>query len=294
MSHVDREALQLCESGLQQMWNGAAEAAIETYDRALAVAETDEVRELVTIRKAEALIAAEQEGPEITSLAAIVMRRRSQRHVYLAAYALMRRFADQEDRKRALFYGDIARTAADEMEDPFARVTALNGVGVVLVIESRFTEAIELFDQGLAIIALEPDPNERLTMMRSLILGNLGGAKVLSGDYDEGIVLLESVLPLMDEDYLIAECCLDLCFAYTELGKYRTAERFAQRALNLATVRRQVRNANHLLGEICMRTGRYDQADSYFDTVASYYPDFKNVKQLLVAVDLCAVVNWKA
>jgi len=28
--------------------------------------------------------------------------------------------------------------------------------------------------------------------------------------------------------------------------------------------------------------------------VASFYPDFKNVKELLLAVDLGAVVNWKA
>ncbi len=69
---------------------------------------------------------------------------------------------------------------------------------------------------------------------------------------------------------------------------------YGRRALELATVKRQIRNANHLLGEICLRTERYEEADGFFDVVAAYYPDFKNVKQLLVAVDLCAVVNWKA
>ena len=223
------------------------------------------------------------------------MRRRTPRHVYHASSALVRKLsASQDDRKRALFYGDIARRAAEEMEDAYAQVFALNSVGVVLVIESRFQEAIETFERALAIIALEPDQTDRLSTMRSLVVGNLGGAKVLSGSYDEGVALLESILPAMDEDYLIAEVCLDLCFAYTELGEYRKAERFGHRALNLATIRRQVRNANHLLGEICIRTNRYDEADGYFDVVASYYPDFKNVKQLLVAVDLCSVVNWKA
>jgi tetratricopeptide (TPR) repeat protein len=295
MSKFDQEALQLCDDGLQQMWNGAVDAAIEIYDRALTLAESDDVRELVTIRKAEALISADREGAEVTALPAIVMRRRSPRHVYHAASALARKHSEsQDDRKRALFYGDIARRAADEMEDAFARVSALNGVGVVLVVESQFTEAVELFERALNVVGQEKNPSERLIKMRDTVVGNLGGAKVLSGRYDEGIVLLEAVLPRMDVDYLISEVCLDLCFAYTERGEYKKAERYGHRALNLATIRRQVRNANHLLGEICMRTHRYQEADSYFDVVASYYPDFKNVKQLLVAVDLCAVVNWKA
>lgn len=295
MTYSDRESLQLCESGLQQIWNGAVEAAIETYDRALALAETDETRELVTIRKAEALIAAEREGAEVNALPAIVMRRRTPRHVYHAASALARKYSEsQDERKRALFYADIARRAAEEMDDSYAQVFALNSVGLLLVIESRFAEAIDTFERALAVIALEPDQTDRLVTMRALVIGNLGGAKVLSGQYEEGIALSESILPLMDEAYLIAEVCLDLCFAYTELEQFKKAERFGHRALNLATIRRQVRNANHLLGEICIRTNRYDEADRYFDVVASYYPDFKNVKQLLVAVDLCSVVNWKA
>ena len=277
------------------MWDGAVGAAIETYDLALAKAESDDVRELVTIRKAEALIAADREGAEVNALPAIVMRRRSSRHVYHAASALTRKYSESKDeRKRALFYGEIARRAADELDDSYAAVSALNGLGVVMVVESQFSEAIEMFERALSVVALEPHQSERLITMRNLVVGNLGGAKVLSGKYEEGILLLESVLPLMDEDYLIAEVSLDLCFAYTEIGDYKRAERFGHRGLNLATIRRQVRNANHLLGELCMRTGRYDEADSYFDVVASYYPDFKNVKQLLVAVDLGAVVNWKA
>jgi len=295
MSHTDQQALQLCEHGLQQMWNGAVDAAIETYDRALSIADTDETRELVTIRKAEALIATEREGTEVNALPAIVMRRRSPRHVYHAASALTRKYSEsQDERKRALFYADIARRAAEEMDDSYAHVFALNSVGVLQVIESRFAESIETFERALAVVTLEPEQTERLATMRSLVIGNLGGAKILGGQYEEGVALSESILPLMDEDYLIAEVCLDLCFAYTELGEYKRAERYGHRALNLSTIRRQVRNANHLLGEICIRTQRYDEADGYFDVVASYYPDFKNVKQLLVAVDLCAVVNWKA
>lgn len=292
---MDREALELYELGLQYMWQGEVDAAIAELDRARALAKTDDVAELITIRKAEALIAADREGSEVSALAGIVLRRRSPQHVYHAASGLMRKFSEgADDRKRALFYGEIARKAADELNEPLPRVHALNGLGVIRVIESHFSEAIELFDQALVVIALAPEQDERLTEMRSIVLGNLGGAKVLSGHTDDGIRMLEGVLPLMNEPYLVAEVCLDLCFGHIERGEYQTAETYGRRALELATIRRQVRNANHLLGEVCVRTDRYDEADAYFDVVAGYYPEFKNVKQLLVAVDLCSVVNWKA
>ncbi len=292
---MDRKALELYELGLQHMWQGEVDAAIAELDRARALATSEEVIELITIRKAEALIASDREGVEVSALPGIVLRRRSSRHVYHAASALMRKFSEAaDDRKRALFYGEIARKAADELSEVLPRVHALNGLGVVRVVESQFSDAIALFDQALEVIELAPELSDRLLEMRSIVLGNMGGAKVLSGHTDDGIRILEGVLPLMDEDYLVAEVCLDLCFGHIERGEYEAAETYGQRALELATIRRQVRNANHLLGEVCVRTDRYDEADAYFDVVAGYYPEFKNVKQLLVAVDLCSVVNWKA
>src|SRR5687768_9479109 len=94
------DALQLCEKGLQHMWRGEFDAAIGLYDRAAEATACDETRELITIRKAEALIAAERDGAEIGALPGIVMRRRSPRHVYIAASVLMRRFVESDDRRR--------------------------------------------------------------------------------------------------------------------------------------------------------------------------------------------------
>lgn len=294
MTHHDHEAAALCESGLEQLWNGAAEAALELYDRALAVVESDELRELVTIRKAEALIAAEREGAEITALPAIVMRRRTPRHIYLAAYALMRRHADAEDRKRALFYGEIARKAAEALDDPLARANVLNGLGVILVADSQFGQGADAFIEALDVIDDHRGNEERLRQLRAGVMANLGGTKILLDIPKEGIRLIESVLRDLSVVQERTEAMLDLAIGYMNLEQFQVAETFARNALELATSRRQTRNAHHLLGEICIRTQRYDEADGYFDVVAGYYPDFKNVKQLLVAVDLCSVVNWKA
>jgi tetratricopeptide (TPR) repeat protein len=293
MTEREREALQLCDLGLQQMWKGEVDSAIDYYDRAAVAAESEETVELITIRKAEALIAAEREGSEIAALAVIVMRRRSPRHVYMAATVLMRRFVEADDRRRAIFYGEIARGVLSDLNDPFARASVLNHLGITLVADSQFAEGVKVFDEALEVMTSMDDRDEYRSLRASL-LGNVGGARVLSGDYAGGVQVLEDVLQQLDDNYLVVEACLDLCFGYLELQRHEIAEMYGKRALALASVGRQVRNANHLMGEICLRTSRYEESDAHFDVVASFYPDFKNVKQLLVAVDLCAVVNWKA
>jgi tetratricopeptide (TPR) repeat protein len=294
MSERDREALRLCEEGLQLMWRGEVEDAICVYDRALAVVEADEERELITIRKAEALIAAEREGAEIAALPGIVMRRRSSRHVYLAAGTLMRRFVESEDRRRAIFYGEIARDAASSLNEPLAHASILNHLGITLVADSQFVTAIDALEDGLEALSVLDTGREDVSALEASLLVNLGGAKVLRGESAEGVGILESVFSRLDDDYTVAEACLDLCFGYLQLERYDIAENYGRRALGLASVKRQVRNANHLLGEVCVRTQRYDESDAFFEVVASFYPDFKNVKQLLVSVDLSSVVNWKA
>jgi hypothetical protein len=294
MTDRDQQALHLCELGLQQMWRGEIEPALEQYDRALALCESDETRELITIRKAEALISCEREGAEVSALPMIVLRRRSPRHVYLAANTLLRRYCESSDRNKAIFYGEIARQAAAQLDDPFARASVLNNLGITLAADSKFAQAIQVLEEGLEAMALLGDGRDDHRSLHAAITGNLGGAKVLSGKFGEGVQLLEMAVGQLEDDYSIVEACLDLCFGYLELAKYDLAEFYGRAALDSATMPRQVRNANHLMGELCVRTERYDESDAFFDVVAKFYPDFRNVKQLLMAVDLCSVVNWKA
>ena len=292
MSERDSEALRHCEAGLQHMWRGEVDEALAEYDVALEDASAEEIRELITIRKAEALIAVERDGPEIAALAAIVMRRRSSRHVYMASAVLLRRYSNLQDRRRAIFYGDIASNAVVELDDAFARAALLNNLGVVLVEDSQFGRAIESFEGALESIAAVPQ-HPHAEPLRVSATVNLGGAKIMNDDYESGIELIETVILHVDDAEWRADALLDLSLGYLNVEEFDTAEELAREALSLACTRRQVRNGNHLLGEICTRTGRWDEADVHFDVVAGFYPGFKNLKQLLTAVDLCKIVNWK-
>jgi tetratricopeptide (TPR) repeat protein len=289
----DTKARQLCEAGLKLLWQGEVEPALEKYAKALELAKDEELRELITIRKAEALIAADREGPEVSMLPQIVMRRRSMRHVYMAATILMRRFNEKDDRRRAVFYGEIGREAAETLNDPLAIASVLNILGITLAANSDFDASLDAFEEAYDALAMMDENRDDVRSLRPAILGNIGGVKVITGETLEGMRILEQALPFLDEDYLIAEAMLDLCLAYCNLDDYDSAEPFGRRALTLATVDRQVRNANYLLGQIATATGKYDEASDYFDVVAGYYSEFPNVKELLLKVDLRNVVNWK-
>lgn len=290
----DQRARELCDAALQHMWRGEVDAAIGVYERARELAASEELSELLTIRKAEALIAADRDGEEIGLLPRIVMRRRSPRHVYLASYALLRKYSEQGDRQRALFYGEIARSSVAELGDPMLRANVLNGIGITLTADSQFQAAVEAFDHAFAVLAQVSDRPDEVRSLFGAIEVNLGGAKVVAGDLEEGVRLIELSLQILEDEFARTEGYVDLCFAYTSLGEYARAARFGAEALELATTPRQVRNANHALADLAVRTGRYEDASQHFDVVAAFYPDFKHVKDLLLAVDLSTVVNWKA
>lgn len=291
MEQRDRVAQELRDVAVEHMWRGEVAEALASYDRALEMVESDDVRELLVIGKAEALLATDSDGREIHELPKIVMRRRSPRHVYQAAAVLMRRY-DEIDNPKAIFYGEIARDAAAQLGDPIVLARLLNNLGIVMTTASRFTDAIGAFEEALVALAGQ-DVDGPAGNLRPSLIANLGGAKVLTDDFANGIFLLQNALPSLSTDYAKAEAYADLTLAYLQTDEYDEAETHGRHAVQLANGRRQVRNANYLLGELMRRLDRNDEAEQYFDVVASFYPNAPAIRALLMSVDLTSVVNWK-
>ena len=120
---------ELRQAALRQVRSGDYAEALALYDEALAMATDEEVRELITINKADAMIALERTGPEVNELPSVIMRRRNFRHVYLAAYALQYKHRLENDLKRALFYGQLALRTAEEANEPAWRRIVLLELG---------------------------------------------------------------------------------------------------------------------------------------------------------------------
>jgi tetratricopeptide (TPR) repeat protein len=91
----------------------------------------------------------------------------------------------------------------------------------------------------------------------------------------------------------VADSHLDLCYGYLELGEFEKARRYGEIALENAAEPRQVRNAHYLLGELAYKAGDVELADSHFEELARYYPEFRNLKSLLFAIDLRSMVNFR-
>jgi len=285
-------AEELRRNALAKVRSGEVEDALALYDAAHSLADDEETRELIIINKADAMIAIERSGPEVQALPTIVMRRRSLRHVYLAAYALVFKYRIEKELKRATFYAQLALQTAEEANEVLWKIGALNELGSIYDADSKFDNAIECGEQAVALIEQLENPEEH-RLAYGLAVENLGASRLLSDQFVEGIALIEKALPFIAAPMHVAEAYIDLCFGYLGLENLERAWHFGQAGLDLATESRQIRNAHYLLGEIAYKMGDIELAEFHFDKLAAFYSDFRHLKSLLFAIDLRSMVNLK-
>ncbi|HEX3071482.1 MAG TPA: tetratricopeptide repeat protein [Thermoanaerobaculia bacterium] len=292
MSELNPRIEELRQEALAKVRSERLDEAIALYDEALGLASDEEVRELITINKAETLIAVQRGGPEVQALPMILMRRRNARHTFLTAYALMYKHSLLNETKRAIFYGQIALDAANDANQSIWKLRALNEFGLVYQTDSQFSKAMECFEQALACVEQVSDGTDT-SFSRVAIIGNLGYTKLISGDTKEGLRLLHSVIDEIPSPQLKSDTYVDLCYGYLDLQQYEKARLYGEISLDLACEPRQVRNAHYLLGEAAYKTGDLEAAEYHFEELARFYPQFRNMKSLLFAIDLRSMINLK-
>lgn len=268
------------------------DSALELYDLALSLATEDELRELISINKAHALIATGREGAEVNALPSILMRRRTPHNSFLAAYALVLKHRLNEDLPRAAFYGQIAVEIGRENNEPSWLIPALNELGIIYETDSKFEKAIGCLEEALALSETVADQTDR-SFIRTAILQNLGYNRLLVGDTQYGLDLIHSVIDNVQVPSSLADSYIDLCYGYLDLEQWAEARHYGEKGLALAAEPRQVRNAHYLLGEAAYKAGDVETADHHFEQLAGFYPEFHNLKNVLFAIDLRRVVNLK-
>jgi tetratricopeptide (TPR) repeat protein len=291
LDRVTNRIEELRQTGLAKVREGALEESLGFYDEALALADDETARELITINKADALIALERNAPEVQELARVIMRRRNPRHVYLAAYALQYKHRLENNLKRALFYGELALRTAEEADERLWRRVVLLELGNLYTIDSQIAKAIESYEQALAIIG-ESEFREA-DLSHGWALESLGYCIMLDGRTEEGIARIHDALLIINDRFGREEAYVDLCYGYLEMANLDEARKYGEAALEIASDPRVVRNAHYLLGEVSYKSGDTDAADYHFDQLARFYPEFTNLKNLLFAIDLRSMVNLK-
>lgn len=292
MSERAVRAEELRQQALAAVHEERFDDALGIYDEALALADEDELRELITINKADALIAIGRTGPEVQALPRILMVRRNPHHTFIAAYALMYRHRLAGEIKRAIFYGQIALDAARTADQTFWKVAALNDLGIAYEIDSQFEKAIDAYETALSLIETVSDEAQQ-SFSQVAIYGNLGYTRMLVGEIARGIAMLESILDRIVSRADLSDAYIELCFGYLELEQYARARELGERGLELATNERQVRNAHYLLGEASYKMDDVEAAEVHFDELARFYPQFRQLKNVLFSIDLRSMINLR-
>jgi len=291
MNIADRvEALRVL--GWEKIRQNEPAEAIERFDEALAIVEDESQAELITIYKAFALVADGRTDGEVLQLPRIVMRRRTPRHLFLAAYSLMYRFRLDQEFERAGFYGRLALEASEAVTDENWKPIVLTELGNVAVFDSRFNEAVAYYDEAIGLLGDTPEDAYKRAFMKQ----NIGYCQLLLDNHETGIDLIHEAIRALKEsggEGFVAESYIDLCLGYLETDEYDKARHYGELGLELAKEDRQVRNAHYLLGEVAHKSGDIDKAVEHFDHLATYYPDFPHLKDLLLAIDLRSMVNLK-
>lgn len=282
---------ELRQAGLAAVRENRLDDAVALYDEALGLVSDEETRELLTINKADALIALERSGPEVQELPRVIMRRRNPRHVYLAAYALQLKHKLENDLKRALFYGELALRAADEADDLGQRHAVLIDLGNVCVLDSQIEKAIAFYQEALDSASVA-DP-WMLALVRGYATEGLGYCYMVEGRTEDGLKLVHDSLNFVSDEIFQAEAYIDLCYGYLDKADLERARFYGEAALEVAHEVRHIRNAHYLLGEVAYKSGDTDLATFHFDELAKFYPEFRNLKSLLFAIDLRSMVNLK-
>jgi tetratricopeptide (TPR) repeat protein len=291
MHSADR-AEQLRQLAYSRARSEQYDEALSLYDEALALAADDDARELIVINKADAMIASGRSGPEVQKLPSILMRRRNLHHTFLAAYALMFLHRTENNIRRAIVFGETALRAANDADQAFWRLAALNDLGICYEIDSQFAKAITCLDDALKLTEIITDPAER-KFSETAILQNLGYNKLLVGETLEGLEIIHGVLNEIEVPSSIPDSYIDLCYGYLELKDFEKARHYGEIGLEFAAEPRQVRNAHYLLGEASYELGDLERAEMHFDELTKFYPQFRNLKKLLFAIDLRSMVNLR-
>ena len=287
----------LRDRGLEALETGRMEEALAILQEAyeLACKADDETRMDRSFCNLAAVQIELRRFAEVQRLREILVRNGDPENCRLAAYNIARFYQIAKDYKKALFYARLALDRSQLLERKDWIASARNRIGNILLGESYFQEARSEYEQALKLM-----PTER-NVVRAVILENLGYCRVIQGDFIAGLRdLITSLRMLRALGARLYERGprLSLCFAFLEVGRYRSAARQGVRALEIAEDvgdQDSIKNALYLLGEAANLEGDSESARARFARLQErFYPSDRHLPDFLLAIDVRKLVNLKA
>jgi len=290
----------LRKTAKEAIWAGDYDRALNLYDDGLVLARSWKDRDLEDLfhcNRATTLIEMDRSDFDLARLKEIVLRNPSSFNGVLAAYVSANAHEARGELTKARFYAQTALTKSRELGLEELTSGCLNVLGNLELRQSSFEQARDHFQEALRELEFKRQDHSHLGALYS---DNLGYCHIALDDLDQGLPLVLHSIELFEElgarqalDYP----CLDLCFANIKQKNLEQAEPWGLRALDIGTeFSRQdvIKNAHYLLAEIYSDEGREAEADSHYDALADFYPDFPELKNYLRQVSLMGMINLRA
>jgi tetratricopeptide (TPR) repeat protein len=285
--------------GLALLDSGDFERAVAEYDVALTSARETGDESFVDWIYACRSAAAAEAGPandELVELKRILLRARDANTSFRAAYTASRIYEIRRDFKKALFYSRIACQHSETLGEPLLIAGSESQRGMLLYVDSRFEESAAAYRKALDVPRTPPLPR----VFEALLKDNLGSCLIALDRIGEGLELVHESLDFLESAKATAHTVyplLDLCFGYLKSDRYDQARYFGETGLERAPLSGEPsveKNFLYLLGEACHLSGDAPSAQSYFDRLASHYPEFKNLRAYLEVFDFRNVINLRS
>ena len=288
------EALALLETG-------GFSAALAAYDRALETANATNDPAFVDWMFVCRAAAAAELGPadqELVELKCVLLRSLDPGTSFRAAYTAARIYEIRRNYPRAASYNARARSLVARLSDPLLTGAAEHQAGSILTADSRFAEASASYRRCLDLADVFSPA------WRAICQDNLGYCLIALDQASEGLALVHEAFETLEalgaRAYSIVPLG-DLCFGYLKGDRYAEARYFGEAALErlaepeaAGETASSEKNILYLLGETCHLAGDDGASRAYFDRLASFYPEFRNLRSYLEVFDFRNVINLRS
>ncbi|MEM8961523.1 MAG: hypothetical protein AAGD38_08605 [Acidobacteriota bacterium] len=275
------------DSGLALLDDGIA--------RAKAIDDIDVVDRL-QLNRSSILIVRLQGDLMLRDVQAILMRSSSPLNRHLAAYniAEINRYKDRYD--RGLFYSRMGLEYADRLDDTLYAARSNNQLGVLLTVQSYFSEAIGHFEEALTLLGESLD--DRVTIGYNLAYCHFS-LNAPSAGFPFAFDSLRLCRRITtDSSFQHVAARLILCYGYLTIERFDRARHHGEIGLEHARALENpdaYKKALYLLGEVEKQAGDYYSSAAHFaELQREFFADDPSLVNLLMATDTLGLVNLMA
>lgn len=231
---------------------------------------------------------------DLESLRGILARTHTVENGWLASHHVARIYERRKFFKKGLFYARMALDRSAWVDRADWTAYSHNLLGNLLLAECWLDEAVEHYEQALALLSGDD-------VWRARALDNLGYCRGLEGDLEGALELLQESREIFDrhgaERYTLSNH-LALSFVHLKAARPDSASEHARAASELARRYHDpegLKNALYMLGESLRRLDLSEAAaDAFGQLQRRFYPDQPAIGDLLMQLDTLELVNLRA